>query len=105
MCGGATTQGPATTDDDTTNDACLAVIANVPASCIPTSQNDVDTLCSGECRGFYEDIAANCEFNVSFLSKITGFIIYQVILQVTTLCICNKYNYVIHHNCLGNDNM
>ena len=65
-CGAVTTQAPATTDDDTINDACLAAIANVTASCIPTSQNDVDTLCSGECRGFYEDIDANCEFNVSF---------------------------------------
>ena len=58
------TQGPATTDDD---DACLAAIVNVPASCIPTSENDVDTLCSGECRGFHDDVVANCASDVSFV--------------------------------------
>ena len=81
MCGGATTQGPATTDDDipTQSEACTAASGrlanNAPASC-QTSENDVDIVCSGECRGFHEDIAANCA-DVSFLlSKITGFIIY-----------------------------
>ena len=65
---GPTTQGPATTDDDTTDDlACLAALANVPASCAPSSENNVDTICSGECRSFYDDIAANCQVDVSFV--------------------------------------
>ena len=101
-CGAVTTQatqgpttqrGPATTDDDipTESEACTAAIGrlrnNAPAICTSNSDNAPDGVCS-ECRGFYEDIAAICEFNVSFLlSKITGFITYQVILQVTTLCI------------------
>ena len=60
------TQGPTTTDD-TPNDACLAALGRLPASCTPTSENDVDTICSGECRGFYDDVAANCPSDVSFL--------------------------------------
>ena len=69
-CAAVTTQSPATTDDDTTNDACLAALgrlANAPANCTPTSENDVDTVCSGECRGLYEDVAANCASDVSFV--------------------------------------
>ena len=59
------TQAPATTDD-TPNGACLAALGRIPASCAPTSENDVDAVCSGECRGFYDDVAANCPTDVSF---------------------------------------
>ena len=77
------TQGPTTTDGSGDDDACFTALANVPANCMLTSENDVDTLCSRECRGFHVDVAANCANAVSFvnlLSKITGFIIYPVIL-------------------------
>ena len=75
------TQGPATTDD-TPDDACLAALGRIPASCSPTSENDVDTVCSGECRGFYDDVAANCSSDVSFAIVSNHWFYYPVILQV-----------------------
>ena len=68
---GSIPPGPATTDDDTSSADCVAAVgrlANAPARC--TSTSDTDAVCSGECRGFYDDVLANCPNDVS--SKITG---------------------------------
>ena len=62
----------ATTDDDTptASGACTAALgrlSSAPASCTPTSENDVGIVCSEECRGLYEDVIANCPSDVSFV--------------------------------------
>ena len=73
----STTQGPATTQGPTTNDtisedcsAALNRLENAPARCTLTSTSNINAVCSGECRVFYDDIIANCPIDVSF--KITG---------------------------------
>ena len=48
-------------------DACtnaLATLANNAASCAPTPENPT-IICSGVCRGYYEDIFNKCSPEVS----------------------------------------
>ena len=64
VCGTSTptTQSSATTDSPTSQDQCtnaLTVLSSNAASCTPTTQNPT-IICTGECRGYYDDVFDNC---------------------------------------------
>ena len=72
---GPTTQRPATTNDtDTVSEACTAVLSTLAtnlASCTPTPQNPT-IICEGVCRGYFDDIFANCPAAVSLLTVVAS---------------------------------
>ena len=64
-----TTQSSATTDSPTSQDQCinaLTALSRNAASCATTPQNPT-IICTGECRGYYDDVFANCPADVSWL--------------------------------------